>query len=339
MDIVDMEKVEEQVNSSKGKNKGIVKMTIHKLYAATRAQIAAESKLSIHLVDTMVNELLQEGFIRENGIADSEDGKRAHLYSINGHLADIAAIIVEKTHIEYVITDLDGQVNDRRKMEINKAKSYLDNVTDLIKKLIQERNIMAAGVGVPGTVSPYGKVFAIKDIPEFEDCYMKKRLETACGILISVTNDLNIKALGYYRKGVAFTLEDMVYIHFGPGLGAGVIINGRILNGFTNFAGEIAYMQVGERRVVEECMKRKRVREPMLAKMIVNIICMINPSIIVLEGTYVNEPLLEKIELFCSRHMPPQMIPLVKIVDDDRKNYFDGLIEAAIETYCMENIN
>lgn len=96
-------------------------------------------------------------------------------------------------------------------------------------------------------VSKQGEVFAIPQIPEWEHFGLQAYLEKVCSRKVMVMNDINAVAMGYLageRMNGPYTGEDgklpvrnLVYLHVeGTGLGAGIIIDGRLYSGCNSFA-------------------------------------------------------------------------------------------------------
>jgi glucokinase len=101
-------------------------------------------------------------------------------------------------------------------------------------------DVAAIGIGVPSVVDvERGIVYAVQNIPSWEEVHLKDRLEKEFHIPVYVNNDANCFALGEYHYGKGRNYKDMVGMVLGTGLGAGIIIDGRLYNGSNCGAGEI----------------------------------------------------------------------------------------------------
>jgi predicted NBD/HSP70 family sugar kinase len=83
-----------------------------------------------------------------------------------------------------------------------------------------------------------------------------EELERRLGVAVHVDNDANLGALAELRHGIARGRHDMIYLKLASGLGAGIVLGGRLHRGATGIAGEIGHVQVGEDGLVCRCGSR-----------------------------------------------------------------------------------
>lgn len=122
------------------------------------------------------------------------------------------------------------------------AKSIEDK---LVEKKISKDDVIGVGIGVPGPVDDSGVirkaanlgwgVFSIKDT-----------LEKIVNIPVVAGNDANVAALGEMWKGGAQGNDDVVMVTLGTGVGGGIIVKGKILNGCNGSGGEIGHIHVND---------------------------------------------------------------------------------------------
>ncbi len=112
-------------------------------------------------------------------------------------------------------------------------------ISDLILPLLTPA-VDGIGIGVPSVVDPLaGIVYDAVNIPSWREVYLKKKLEDRFGIEVRVNNDCNCFVLGEQRYGAAVGKNNVVGITLGTGVGAGIIINGKLYTGVLCGAGEI----------------------------------------------------------------------------------------------------
>jgi len=118
-----------------------------------------------------------------------------------------------------------------------------DEVLDRICLLMEEtgmKEVVGIGFGVPSIIDVRrGIVYDTVNIPSWKEVHLKEKLEGKYGISVQVNNDANCFALGEQRCGAAAGCSNVVGITIGTGLGAGIIVNGRLFNGTHCGAGEI----------------------------------------------------------------------------------------------------
>ncbi len=113
------------------------------------------------------------------------------------------------------------------------------------KNKLTEKQICGIGMGVPGPVSADGTVNKCVNLG-WDVFNVEKGMEVLTGFPTRVGNDANMAALGEMWMGGGKGFLDLVVITLGTGIGAGVIVDGRILSGFNGAAGEIGHMPMRE---------------------------------------------------------------------------------------------
>jgi glucokinase len=129
----------------------------------------------------------------------------------------------------------------------------LNELIDAIEELF-DRDISGIGIGVPSVVDvDRGIVYTVQNIPSWKEVHLKEILEKKFQVPVHVNNDANCFALGefYFGKGRGF--KNLVGIAVGTGLGAGIIIDGRLYSGTNCGAGEIGTIPYKDRTVENYC--------------------------------------------------------------------------------------
>ncbi|MBK5721213.1 ROK family protein [Dysgonomonas sp. Marseille-P4677] len=131
----------------------------------------------------------------------------------------------------------------RKIAQLCKANEPENIVIDQIKSMIREiisPDITSIGIGVPSVVdAERGIVYNVMNIPSWKEVHLKEILEEEFKIPVSVNNDCNCFALGEAYYGEAIGYKDAVCLALGTGVGAGIIIDGKLYNGGNTGAGEI----------------------------------------------------------------------------------------------------
>jgi glucokinase len=107
---------------------------------------------------------------------------------------------------------------------------------------LQAKQIRAVGVGAPGAVDPDDGVVIFAPNLVWKDLPLKKELEKHLELPVFIENDCNIQTLGVYEKELKAKPRHMVGIFLGTGIGAGLILEGKLFSGFNRTAGEIGHM-------------------------------------------------------------------------------------------------
>jgi glucokinase len=105
--------------------------------------------------------------------------------------------------------------------------------------------IQGAGVGVPGLVnSRTNTVEILPNLPALLDVDLASELSRRTGLPIVLDNDANAAAFGELHAGGAVGRNHVFYVSLGMGIGAGLIIDGKIYRGAGGFAGEFGHMTI-----------------------------------------------------------------------------------------------
>ena len=107
----------------------------------------------------------------------------------------------------------------------------VDHIASLIGELMRPE-VSRIGIGVPSVVdAARGIVYNVVGIPSWREVYLKDLLEKRFSVPVHVNNDCNCFALGVCRFGEASAFSDVVCVALGTGVGAGVVIGGKLYCG------------------------------------------------------------------------------------------------------------
>ena len=132
----------------------------------------------------------------------------------------------------------------------NNGSRILPDIAASVLRYLEENNIprdlvIGIGIGVPGAVDDYGIVNKCVNLGwgKFD---IHAELGALTGLRIKAGNDANVAALGEAWKGGSAGCDNMIMATLGTGVGGGIIINGRPLNGVHGAAGEIGHLVVNK---------------------------------------------------------------------------------------------
>lgn len=129
------------------------------------------------------------------------------------------------------------------------AETVLENIASYARKLVADSSytweqVAGIGVGVPGFMDiPTGFVKLSPNLG-WRDVPVKKILEEKLEKTVRIDNDANVAALGEAWSGAGTGIPNVVCYTLGTGVGGGIIIGGRIYQGYSGMAGELGHMSV-----------------------------------------------------------------------------------------------
>src|SRR5499427_9208944 len=108
------------------------------------------------------------------------------------------------------------------------------------------RSIGAVGVGVPGPVDANRGMIGepVTHVPELAGRALAADLRRRVGLPVFIDNDVNALALGEATLGIARGARSLVVLSTGTGIGAGIVLEGRLVRGAAGFGGELGHVPV-----------------------------------------------------------------------------------------------
>lgn len=324
----------------------------------TRQELAAAAGLSFPTAGKLVDELVERGMLLSLGIQESSmGGRKAGLYRMDGDFAHVLALFLQEKTVCYAVCDALGKEIYRQERKQREAQSAVMLMQDAIKDACkQDSRICAAVVGVPGGVHE-GTVCYIDGYGELRGRELAGELAAYTGISVRISNNMNALAFGLAEKqakkgsNAAYAAspgrsvrmgvqdsggdENLVCIHLaGNGPGCGAVVNGRPVNGFCGFNGEIGFMPLfGDRTLQDVALSGFSGVSPgeYMGKMITCICTVLNPAQVILYLEQDWECSIEEIEDWCRKLMPAVAVPRLILADSYREDYLHGLKILALE--------
>jgi predicted NBD/HSP70 family sugar kinase len=216
---------------------------------ASRADLARSTGLTRVTVSDLVGELVGEGLVEELGApaAESRVGKPPTLVGLAADSAHIVGIdLSADDRMTGAVINLAGQVQARHEVEIAGAKGA--DAVALVHRLaadliaMTDRPILGIGVGSPGIVDAVGTVIDAPNLA-WVDTPLAASLAEDLNLPVFVANDANTAVLGEHTFGQTGDGGLMV-LRVGTGVGAGLVLEGRLLHGHRGAAGEIGHVVV-----------------------------------------------------------------------------------------------
>ncbi len=229
-------------------NRSLVLQTLYLKGPLSRAAIARATGLTKVTVSDLVSALIEEGLLEELGTdGKQKTGKPAVLVDLARTSFNLIAVdLSSHESFKGVVLDLNTDQLVGLEMELGEARGQaaVDLAVELVQALVQlaKLPVLGVGIGSPGIVDDRGMVHVAPNLG-WENVHLGKIVTEATGIPTLVVNDANAAALAEYAFGEA--PGDLIFISIGHGIGAGLIVSGRLVLGSQWAAGEIGQVMVG----------------------------------------------------------------------------------------------
>jgi len=223
----------------------------------SRAALAEAVGLTKSTVSLLVRELMDEGWIGESALVSTGAlGRRATPLHIEpGRLALLGAELgVGAARV--VATDLLGRVLDERAMpypDLADPAAFVRVIADELVALarpggaLDGRALLGLGIGVPGVVDDasgllrYAPHLGWRDVDVAGQLRARFAGGALAGLPLFIQNEANVAALAELEFSGQAGADPLIYLSIGYGVGAGIVVNGRLLTGLYGFAGEVGH--------------------------------------------------------------------------------------------------
>ncbi|MFC0414553.1 ROK family transcriptional regulator [Cytobacillus solani] len=245
----------------KSVNKSIVLNKIRLSEPISRAQIAKETSLTPPTVSSIVKELIDQGLVRESMLGHSSGGRKPTMLHIHTNAFYVIGIDAGPEKVECILTDLTGKIIERTSSLLSKPitnEQFLSILMESIREILQISNmnqdkIIGIGIAMHGAVDIETGTSLVAPILNLRNIPIKAALEEEFNLTIKVENDARAMALGESWFGGHGEVDSIVAVNIGRGVGAGVIINGKLYHGAQGIAGELGHMTIDINGDVCEC--------------------------------------------------------------------------------------
>ncbi|HST24457.1 MAG TPA: ROK family transcriptional regulator [Gaiellaceae bacterium] len=234
---------------------------------ASRSDLARMTGLSRTTVGSLVADLQARGLVVEHVDGDRQHGRGRPPIVLRLDRSAGVAVGIDFDHdrVRVALADLSSTVLGEDCAEIDvdhSAGDAIDAAVEMVEALrrsagVDVAQLVGAGVGLPGPIDRRtGEVGSAVILPGWAGLPARETLGERLGLDVQVDNDANLGALAEASFGAGRGLSDVVYVRLGSGLGAGLVIGGRLHHGAAGLAGEIGHVQVNPYGALCRCGNR-----------------------------------------------------------------------------------
>ena len=235
----------------------------------SRAEIARRTGLSRSTVSSLVADLQEEGLVVERGepgaAHGTQGGRPPILLSFDASAGAAVGIDFGHSHLRVAVSDLSSRILAERALPLDTdhaAEQGLDAAAELVAELLAEANldeaqVIGAGMGLPGPIlQEDGLVGSSAILPGWVGVRAVAEMRRRLDVPILVDNDANLGALAEAAFGAGQDASDLIYLKVASGIGAGLLLNGRLYRGTGGLAGELGHFLVDPNGLVCRCGNR-----------------------------------------------------------------------------------
>jgi glucokinase-like ROK family protein len=219
----------------------------------SRSELARQLGLTRAAVTTIIGDLIDSGLVHEAEDGPATGGRRPIMLELNPRRGYLMGVDLGATHYGLVVTDFAGRVLNEAEARLDirmDPVAYLSKIDEATRRMLAEAqlsmdDVLAIGMGVPGPISSAaGVVVAPPIMPGWDKYPIRINAQELWGRPVSLNNDAELGALGEWAHGAGRGERHLAYIKVGTGVGAGLLLDGKIFQGATGCAGEIGHVTV-----------------------------------------------------------------------------------------------
>jgi predicted NBD/HSP70 family sugar kinase len=226
---------------------------LHRRGTASRLHLAKELRISNSRVCDLVERMVAQGLLREEAAAANRQrrGRRGVSIGLNPRFGHLLGFDMEAKRLRLVVTSFSGEIVWERRQVLRPPKNrqalvdaifaFLDGALAEIRP--QFAPLLGIGLAASGVIDTRRGVILHYDlIPQAKDLPLRDLASEHLGLPCVMENNIRAMTLAEWTLGAARGMSSFVCMAIRSGVGAGVVLNGRLLSGSHGFCGETGYM-------------------------------------------------------------------------------------------------
>ncbi|NUO55541.1 MAG: ROK family protein [Hamadaea sp.] len=233
----------------------------------TRAELIALTGLSRPTVSAALADLTSAGLLTEEAAQTGPAGGRpATVFRLARGAGLAVGVDIGRRHVRVAVADLGHRVlvdhpavldldaDDYPEAALDAATRQVDAALDAVGA--DRSEVVGVGLGIPAPLTRTGRIGSPALLPAWADLLPEEELAGRLHLPVRVDNDANLGALGEYVWGAGQQSADLVYVKVATGIGAGIVLDGRLYRGSAGTAGELGHITLDARGPVCRCGNR-----------------------------------------------------------------------------------
>ncbi|KHL11992.1 putative NBD/HSP70 family sugar kinase [Mumia flava] len=215
----------------------------------TRAEVGAVTGWARATVNGRIDELLEHGLLTTAGPIEGARGRPATRFRLQAGRGTLLVADVGASAARVAVCDLDGHAirTDRVPIDISAGPdAVLATVTGALDALRSDDDppLWGLGISLPGPIEhASGRVVSPPIMTGWDGLVVPDLLEPRYGVPVLVENDADAMAWGEHVIRTP-RVDDLLHLKVGTGVGAGLVVNGRIVRGANGAAGDLGHTRV-----------------------------------------------------------------------------------------------
>jgi len=251
-------------NSVRKFNSALVLDFLRREAPRSRAELAVATGLNRSTVSSIVNDLVSDGLIQETTFQSDRVGRPGLLLELNPSGGFAVGLEIGVDFLSAIVTDFTANVLWRRHEKSDASQgqvTVIEHAFALIEDALafgraQNLRPLGIGIGIPALVDLNRGYVMLAPNLHWENTPLRLMCTQRFRLPVIVENDGNASAMAEYYFGAARNVKNSIYLSAGVGLGAGIILDGKLFRGTSGYAAEIGHMVADPKGELCACGKR-----------------------------------------------------------------------------------
>lgn len=232
----------------------------------SRAELSRVSGLSKPTVSLALGNVERAGLVRIAGQRTGVPGRSAQLYELAPDAGLVLGLDIGHDYVRGALAGLTGEIRARSEIRA-RATSVRGRVAELVALAdslclaakVDRSAVTQTVIGSPGVYDPRRNAMKLTGgLAGWDRPAALAGLREAFGPSLVMENDVDAAALAEQAHGHGRDVGSFAFVHFGTGIGMGLVIDGQLLRGAHGVAGEIAFLPLSDGDDVDQHEARKR---------------------------------------------------------------------------------
>jgi predicted NBD/HSP70 family sugar kinase len=226
-------------------NRDVILELVRAKQPVARVELARASGLYPSTVSSIVEELIEEGWVVEGGTQRLPRGRRPTLLSLNADIV-MLAVDVRPEHATIAVVDMNSRLLSQKAIvlpsNVERALPELIAALERMRELHPSKTFEGIGLSMPGRVDPVAQKLLLAPNLQWAGAEIGTVIENALGLKVEMENEANACLIAEIWSGRLDGVSNAVLVAISEGVGTALLSNGQMITGHGGLAGEFGHV-------------------------------------------------------------------------------------------------
>ncbi len=221
--------------------------------SASRAGLSRVTGLSKQTMSEVIRVLTERGWVRESGMISGGVGRSAVRYEVDATAGYVLGVDLGSSTIRATVANIAGAIVQHGEVAADPAGGMrlIEQIgglraSTLAAAGLSPQKLLQAAVAIPGVMDPRtGRLSLAPNLDDMGTIDVATSIRQVLDCKVSFENDVNAGAIGEYWETRQSNEGYYGFISIGTGVGLGILVDGKLLRGASQAAGEVGYLPLG----------------------------------------------------------------------------------------------